>query len=242
MIRRRRSKQNRVVTRFVTTDGVISLVNGDPRVGDEVSGVPARYSIGFVDPARIDPEQVDLVTEFLSGKPATPWISSDARESALRFLPMASWIEPGLRARLVDHVRRMPWYDYEEKQVECDQLNTFHFVGPCGCRLYELPDSIARSKRVWLPARWSRGNYDEAPGGILDEMQTGAFPIPWLSEQHREKILAELREGPKQYSSYGSYPPDVFRRLIRHVEKTPCWLGADDADYLRSLTGPDSLD
>ena len=224
-------------------------VSGAPVAAPDAPGgivwQPARHSIGLIDLERGPDESLDLITEFLTGAPMTPWASADDRETALRFLPNASWIAPDLRERLVAHVRGMPWFEDREeapvrrKKKKADKaIVEYQFVSGHGCMLYDLPDSEARSGHVWLPARWSPGNWDEVPGGILDEMRRGAGAMPWLSERHRDKGLDRLRNGRWRY--VGLHVGER-ERLVRHVEKTPYWLEENDP-YLASLGGPDALD
>lgn len=228
------------------THGVSGAPMADPNAPDGIVWKPARHSIGLIDPEREPGDSLDLVTEFLTGASMTPWASAEDRKTALRFLPNASWIAPGFRERLVDHVRMMPWFEDREEtparrkpRKRADKVNVdIQFVSGHGCMLYDLPDSEARSGHVWLPARWSPGNWDEVPGGILDEMRRGAGAMPWLSDQHRQDTLDRLRGDGWGYLNHGR---EILDRLIRHVETTPCWLERNDP-YLQSRHGIDALD
>lgn len=228
------------------THGVSGAPVADPSAPDGIIWKPARHSIGLVDPEREPHEGLDLITEFLTCAPMTPWASAEDRETALRFLPNASWITPDLRERLVEHVRGMPWFEDREevparrkRKKRTDKVIVeYQFVSGHGCMLYDLPDSNAPSGHVWLPARWSPGNWDEVPGGIVDEMRRDAGAMPWLSASHRERELNRLRDGRWRY--VGLHAKEC-ERLIRHVEKTPYWLEGDDP-YLKSWRGADALD
>lgn len=228
------------------THGLTSAPQADPEAPGGIAWKSARYSVGIVDPGREPDDRLDLLTEFLSGAPVAPWACSEDRDAALRFLPTASWVAPGIREKLVDHVRRMPWLERRDDPPKRKKprpgkgslVIEFEIDSGFGCSLYDLPDSESRSGHVWLPARWSPGNWEEVPGGILDEMKRGTGAIPWLSARHRQRTLERLSHDGWGYSSHGG---EVVKSLIRHVERTPYWLGDDNADYLKSLTGPDAL-
>lgn len=218
---------------FEWNHGVTLAPQEDADAPDGFTWTPARDSIGLVDAERDPGDGLDLITEFLTKAPTTPWNSLEDRETALRFLPTASWIAEPLRKELVDHVRRTPWFDQQKtppkrrKTPKTDSLLIrVQFVGPSGCLLYDLPDSETTSQHVWLPGRWSPGNWEEVPGGVLDELRRGdGARMPWLSPGYRKKFLERLHNDHWGYTSLRAKEREL---LIRHVEMTPYWLEDDD--------------
>lgn len=182
-------------------------------------GLVARVSIGFQDhdnSSHVGMEH-DLVSEYLSGKTPVPWRSADHRDSALRILPSACWIDRELRQKLISHIRRTPWY--EHSFTLCDTISQIEFIPDSGCMLQEIPDCEARSGEVLVPVRWSTGNHDDVPGGALDEAMRGLLPIPWLSVRHRQLALTDIAES----RFFREISEPVRTQLIEHIAATPAW-------------------
>lgn len=216
--KQKRTFQPRVISTYLSMGGVMIFSPNERARDAGAQPLIARVSIGYAEHWEDPRAQNDLATEHLSGTVPVPWRSADEREAALRILPDASWIDPDLRPKLIEHVRNTHWYDYEYE--ECEQSAAKQF-GVCnGCQLVSLPDSIARSGYIVVPARRSTGNYAEVPGGVLDEMLRDDRPIPWLSESGRRDAMACISESRIDFRDLRD---DARRRLLDHVARSPVW-------------------
>jgi hypothetical protein len=207
--------QPRVHITFITLGGLTCLPFDDPDSADGRSGTPARISFGWVHD-----EADGLVAEMESRRSPVPWVSAETRGLQLTCLKEATWIQKDLKARLIEHIRRTPAYEYAEDEEEFDRVTVFLFTTGGGVSLVDIPDERSSTGASYLPAREMLANYADVPDGILAEMLEGRLPLPWVSEQARQQAIRVIRRDTLNES--------LRERLLAHLARSPVYQVGDE--------------
>jgi hypothetical protein len=210
----RKTRGKKLHVKMLTVDGVSGIWFDDPDAPSGQSRLLARISSGHLD----EPEN-GLVAEMMSGRAPVPWASVKTREAHLALLTEATWIEDGLKARILEYVQKTPAYDYEEEPVE-GRLVLYSFMTHAAIALVSFEDERFAAGKIYVAARTAFGNYPDDPDSVLSEMRTGKSPLPFQSEKTRQEAMREVRESRE-------FNQETREHLLAHIQRAPVYEQGD---------------